>query len=100
MYSAIVDEPTKPTALMRGSVMSVSTASLSPLTTLSTPAGERRGKFPHRDHGREIERRDAGDDAERLPHRVKIDTGASPLAEFSLAQVRDAAGKLDHFEPA
>ena len=35
----MADEPTKPTALMRGSVSSVSTASLSPLTTLSTPAG-------------------------------------------------------------
>ena len=39
MYSAIAEEPTKPIALMRGSVSSVSTASLSPLTTLSTPAG-------------------------------------------------------------
>jgi hypothetical protein len=35
----MADEPTKPTALMRGSVSSVSTASLSPLITLSTPAG-------------------------------------------------------------
>jgi hypothetical protein len=39
MYSAIADDPTKPMALTRGSVNSVSTASLSPLTTLSTPAG-------------------------------------------------------------
>src|ERR1700693_3145817 len=39
MYSAIDDEPTKPTALTRGSVSKVSTASLSPLTTLSTPGG-------------------------------------------------------------
>src|SRR5437899_3580622 len=39
MYSAIADEPTKPIAWTRGSVSSVSTASLSPLTTLSTPAG-------------------------------------------------------------
>ena len=33
------EEPTKPIALTRASVSSVSTASLSPLTTLSTPAG-------------------------------------------------------------
>src|SRR5579862_2491250 len=39
MYSAIDDEPTKPIALTRGSVSKVSTASLSPLTTLSTPGG-------------------------------------------------------------
>src|ERR1700719_3796432 len=39
MYSAIDDEPTKPMAFTRGSVRSVSTASLSPLTTLSTPGG-------------------------------------------------------------
>ena len=39
MYSAIADEPTKPIAWTRGSVSSVSTASLSPLTTLRMPAG-------------------------------------------------------------
>src|SRR6202051_1630857 len=39
MYSAIDDEPTKPTAFTRGSVSKVSTAALSPLTTLSTPGG-------------------------------------------------------------
>ena len=39
MYSAIGVEPTKLTALTRGSVKSVSTASLSPLTTFSTPGG-------------------------------------------------------------
>src|SRR6202034_3748199 len=39
MYSAIDDEPTKPIALTRASVSNASTASLSPLTTLSTPSG-------------------------------------------------------------
>ena len=33
------EDPTNPTAAIRGSVSIVSTASLSPLTTLSTPAG-------------------------------------------------------------
>src|SRR5471032_3463074 len=40
MYSAIGVEPTKLTACTRGSINSVSTASLSPLTTLSTPGGK------------------------------------------------------------
>ena len=31
-------------------------------------AGDGRAEFPHRDHRREIERRDAGDDAQRLAH--------------------------------
>src|SRR5262245_6946797 len=39
IYSAIVEDPTKPMAMTRGSVRIVSTASLSPLTTLSTPGG-------------------------------------------------------------
>src|ERR1022692_4212262 len=39
MYSATGVEPTKLTACTRGSVSSTSTASLSPLTTFSTPAG-------------------------------------------------------------
>ena len=39
MYWAMGVEPTKLTALTRGSVRMVSTASLSPLTTFSTPAG-------------------------------------------------------------
>src|SRR5262249_8455544 len=39
MYSAIAEEPTNPTAITRGSVSNVSTASLSPLTTLRMPGG-------------------------------------------------------------
>jgi len=39
MYSAIGVEPTKLTAITRLSVSNVSTASLSPLTTLITPSG-------------------------------------------------------------
>ena len=39
-YSAIGVEPTKLTAATRGSVSSVSTASLSPLITLTTPSGK------------------------------------------------------------
>ncbi len=39
MYSAMGVEPTKPMAFTSGSSSSASTATLSPLTTLSTPAG-------------------------------------------------------------
>ena len=63
-------------------------------------AGERRGEFPHRDHRREIKRGDAGDDAERLPHREQVDAGTGALGVFALEQVGNAAGELDHFEAA
>ena len=56
--------------------------------------------FPQRDHCREIERRDAGDHAERLPHRIKIDARSGALGVFALQQIRNAAGELHHFEPA
>ncbi len=39
MYSAMCEEPTKPTALMSSSSRIASTASLSPLTTLRMPGG-------------------------------------------------------------
>src|ERR1700692_4888630 len=103
MYSAIDDDPTNPMARMRGSVSRVSTASLLAVTAVEpaggkarldeklrkphrhrrvalgrledegVAAGERRGELPHRDHGREIERRDAGDHPERLAHGIKVD---------------------------
>ena len=63
-------------------------------------AGERRREFPHRDHGGEIERRDAGDDAKRLAHGIKVDTGTGTFAEFALEKVRNAAGEFDHLEAA
>ena len=83
-----------------------STAALSPCTTLRTPAGppasmnssaSRTGtlgsfsdgfrmkalptamataEHPHRDHRREVERGDAGDDAQRLAHRIDVDARA------------------------
>ena len=130
MYSAIAEEPTKPIALTRGSVEQrvdrflvavddIEHARRQPgldqqfgkphrhgrialrrLEDEGIAAGERRREFPHRDHGREIERRDAGDDAERLAHRVEVDAGAGALAVFALDQMRDAAGEFDHFEAA
>ena len=42
------------------------------------PAGDRVGEHPHRDHGREVERRDAGHHAQRLADLVHVDPGARP----------------------
>ena len=130
MYSATGVEPTKLTAATRGSVSSVSTASRSPLTTLNTPsgspaslqqlgdahrtarillgrlqhervaAGDRDREHPHRHHRREVERRDAGADADRLALRPAVDAGADVLAELALQQLRDAAGELDDLDAA
>ena len=51
-------------------------------------------------HRREVERRDAGDDAERLADRVDVDPGRGLLGEAALEQRRDPAAVLDHLEPA
>ena len=47
-------------------------------------------EHPQRDHRREVERRDAGDDAERLAHRVDVDAGAGAIGVLALQQMRDA----------
>ena len=107
-----------------------STATLSPWTTLNTPSGtpasrsssrqeqRRRRVFlgrledervaagdgvaehPHRHHRREVERRDPGDDAQRLADLVHVDAARDLLAEAALEQMRDAAGELEVLEPA
>ena len=64
------------------------------------PACERGRPHPHGHHGGEVERRDPGDDAERLADRVDVDAGRGLLGEVALEQRRDAAGELDHLEPA
>src|SRR4029450_6577997 len=123
-------EPTKPIARTRGSVSSVSTASLSPLTTLSTPAGKpastrssasRIGTEGSRSDGlrmKALPQASAGANfhigimAGKLngvmpattpsggARRRQDSAGSGGLAEFPLQQVRDAARELDHFEPA
>ena len=130
MYSAIADEPTKPIARdarigeqgvdrLLVAVDDVEHARRQPgcdqklgephrhrrialrrLEDEGVAAGERGRELPHRDHGREVERRDAGDDAERLAQREQVDAGTGAVAELALEQVRDAAGELDHLEPA
>ncbi len=61
-------------------------------------AGDRDGVHPHRDHRREVERRDAGDDAQRLAEGEHVDVGRRLVGVLALQQLRDAAGELDHLE--
>ena len=68
--------------------------------TKAVAAGERHREHPHRHHAGEIERRDPGDDPERLPERVAVDVGTDVLRDIPFQQVRDAHRKLDHLEPA
>ncbi len=63
-------------------------------------AGEGEREHPERDHGGEVEGRDAGDDAERLAHGPGVDAGADLLGEFALEELADAGGVLDVFEAA
>src|SRR5690606_21892074 len=63
-------------------------------------AGNRHAEHPHRDHGGEIERRDTGNDAKGLTHRVHVDAGARAFREFALLKMRDTAGELDHLKAA
>ena len=112
MYCAIGVEPTNEIAATFGCSSRRSTATLSPCTTLNTPGGrpasanscaqkfarrwialarlqdervaarDRERVHPHRHHRREVERRDAGDHAERLADRVRVDLGRD-VPEYS-----------------
>ena len=50
-------------------------------------ARDRRRPHPHGHHRGEVERRDAGDDAERLPDRVDVDAGRRLLGVLALHQL-------------
>ena len=63
-------------------------------------AGDRRRELPQGDHRGKIERRDAGDDAERLAHRIEVDAGAGAVGIFALHQMRHAERELDHLDAA
>src|SRR5690606_26240443 len=63
-------------------------------------AGERRADLPQRDHRREVERRDTGDDAERLAHGKDVDPWAGTIGELALQQMRSADRSFDDFEAA
>ena len=57
--------------------------------------GDRDREEPHRHHGREVERGDDADRAQRLADRIHVDLGGGVLGEPALEQMRDAAGELD-----
>ena len=63
-------------------------------------AGDGGRPHPHGHHRGEVERGDAGDDAERLADRVDVDSRCRLLGEAALHERRDAAGELDHLEAA
>jgi CBS domain-containing protein len=63
-------------------------------------AGDRHGEHPARHHEREVERRDAGDHAQRLAHRPVVDAGGHLVGVVTLEQLRDAAGELDDVDAA
>ena len=63
-------------------------------------AGQRHRKHPHRHHGREVERRDPGADADWLAHGVGIDAAGDAFGKFAFQQMRDAAGEFHHFQTA
>src|SRR5262245_17626495 len=63
-------------------------------------AGNRDRIHPHRYHGGEVERRDAGDDAERLPVRPAVDLGTDIAAVLALDEMRNATGEIDHIDAA
>ena len=63
-------------------------------------AGDRHREHPHRHHHREVERRDAGDHAERLAQRPVVDAGGDLVGVVALEQLRNAAGELDDVDAA
>ena len=62
-------------------------------------AGDGDGEEPHRHHGREVERGDDRDHAQRLADRVDVDLGRDVLGEPAL-EGGDAAGELDDLQAA
>jgi hypothetical protein len=62
--------------------------------------GDRHRVHPHRDHDREVERRDPRTDAERLAERERVDVGRDLIGVLALGQLRDPAGVLDDLHAA
>ncbi len=63
-------------------------------------AGDGEGRHPEGDHGGEVERGDAGDDAEGLAERPGVNAGAYLLGELAFEELGDASGELDVFHAA
>ena len=63
-------------------------------------AGNGDGVHPHRHHGREVERGDAGDHAQWLAVGDGINARSDIAGEIALEQVGNAAGEFDHLDAA
>ena len=63
-------------------------------------ARDRDRAHPQGDHRRKVERGDPHADAQRLAHRIDVNPRPRALGVFALEDMRDAAGELDHLEPA
>ena len=61
---------------------------------------QRHARHPQRNHRRKVERRDAGDHAEWLAHRIDIDTARDVVGKLALLRVRRAAGEFRDFDAA
>ena len=59
-----------------------------------------RREHPHRHHRREVERRDAGHDPQRLADLVDVDPARDLLGEAALQEARDAAREFEVLETA
>ncbi len=64
------------------------------------PARDGKRQEPHRHHEGEVERRDRGEDADRLADHVRVDPARDVLQVRALHQRGDAGGDLDALDPA
>jgi len=62
--------------------------------------GDGHGEHPQRDHRREVERGNAGADAQRLQQGIGIDARGDVVRQLAELQVADTGGVLDHFQAA
>ena len=63
-------------------------------------AGDGHGPHPERDHGGEVEGRDAGDDAEGLADGIAVDAARHVFERLAHKERRGTAGELDVFQSA
>src|SRR5690606_6082060 len=60
--------------------------------------GDGHGEHPQRDHRREVERGDAGADAQRLQQGVGVGTAGDVVGQLAQLQVAHGGGMFDHFQ--
>jgi hypothetical protein len=70
------------------------------LSTKVLPRGDGHGEHPQRNHGREVERRDASAHAQGLQQGVGVHAAGHVVGQLAQLQVADGAGVFHHFEAA